>query len=241
MKILGKIVFIISLCVLGFSLYKLIPIVTDRVQSKHEFKMLENIAFKPVIEQDSNDSIDDEIENLNWDELHAINPDIIAWIAQEDTPINYPVLKGKTNDTYLRRTPEGKYSSAGSIFVESSIEKPFNQFLTIVYGHQVYSANTMFSTLKHYVKDPQYIVEHPTMTIYTEEDIFILNIYGAAIVRGDDPLIYSCNDNYEYLSHLSKINIYDSTVLTKDRIVVLSTCVNNGINRYIVYGYLTKV
>ena len=42
---------------------------------------------------------------VDWNELKAINPDIVGWIYVDALPtINYPVLKGEDNEYYLHHT-----------------------------------------------------------------------------------------------------------------------------------------
>ena len=43
---------------------------------------------------------------------------MVGWIYSPDTVINYPVMKGETNDTYLHTMLNGQYNSSGSIFMD---------------------------------------------------------------------------------------------------------------------------
>ena len=49
-------------------------------------------------------------KDIDWNKLRKINPDIVGWIKIKDTKINYPVVKGKTNRTYLHTDFNKKYN-----------------------------------------------------------------------------------------------------------------------------------
>jgi len=55
-------------------------------------------------------------KEINWKKLKKINPDIVGWIKVKGTKINYPVVKGKTNHTYLHTDFNKKYSYGGVFF-----------------------------------------------------------------------------------------------------------------------------
>ena len=43
-------------------------------------------------------------KHINWNKLKKINSDIVAWIYVKGTNIDYPVVQGKTNQSYLHTT-----------------------------------------------------------------------------------------------------------------------------------------
>lgn len=101
----------------------------------------------------SNDS-----DKIDFDKLLQKNPDTRAWIKLKRTNINYPIVQGSNNDFYLYRMFNKEYNRKGSIFVDSRIENPFQDFMTIVYGHNM-KDNTMFSHLMDY-KDQEFYDKH---------------------------------------------------------------------------------
>ena len=57
---------------------------------------IQMLGLKPV----QNES-DDGNEAPSFDELHAVNPDVCGWVTIDGTQIDYPILQGETNLTYI--------------------------------------------------------------------------------------------------------------------------------------------
>ena len=68
------------------------------------------LQLKPKAEEDGGASFEDLLE---------INPDVRAWITLDGTNIDYPVLQGENNLTYINTDVYGKFALAGSIFLDS--------------------------------------------------------------------------------------------------------------------------
>ena len=52
-------------------------------------------------------------KKVDFQELLAVNPDIVGWIYCEDTVIDYPVAQCADNDTYLTTGYDKAYNGAG--------------------------------------------------------------------------------------------------------------------------------
>lgn len=104
-------------------------------------------------------------KKVDFAALTAANPDIVGWIYCPGTVIDYPVLRGETNDTYLRHDYTGEYNINGSIFVDSGNRGTFEDANTIVYGHHM-STGDMFACLDQW-QDQQFYEEHPVMWLLT--------------------------------------------------------------------------
>ena len=76
-------------------------------------------------------------DTLGFQELQSMNSDVIAWITVYDTPIDYPVVQGKDNWEYVNKNAEGEYSLTGAIFMDSENNPDFQDFNTILYGHNM--------------------------------------------------------------------------------------------------------
>ena len=155
--IIRKIILAICIVVFIYSAYNLITILLDYKKIDDEFNDLRN-EYVENVDQKS------QYMNINWQELLTRNSDVIGWVAIPDTNINYPILYGETNDTYIRTTIDKEYSIAGSIFVDSNNHNPFVDLNTIMYGHNMKN-DSMFSDLNEYL-DSEYGKTHPYVYVY---------------------------------------------------------------------------
>lgn len=113
---------------------------------------------------------------VDFEALQAINPDITAWIYCEDTLINYPVLHGETNDTYLRHLYDHSYLISGSIFIEAANRRNFADANTIIYGHYM-NNGTMFGILSGW-EDQAFYEAHQVLWILTPDMDYKVEILG---------------------------------------------------------------
>lgn len=96
--------------------------------------------------------IEDSTENNKQDEinlksLHDINSDLIGWLKIENTELNYPVVKSKIKNFYLRKDFYKKYSSYGTPFLASECNENSNNL--VIYGHHMKNRK-MFGCLEDY-------------------------------------------------------------------------------------------
>ena len=98
------------------------------------------------------DSAGDGIPQVDFDELEAINPDVIGWIYVPNTVINYPVVQTDNNTTYLTRLFDLSGNGSGSIFMDMDGTAPGAvDEQTTLYGHHMYD-NTMFKIVDDTLK-----------------------------------------------------------------------------------------
>lgn len=117
--------------------------------------------------------------------LKEINDDCVAWIYIEDTVINYPVLQGSDNAYYLKHLIDGKWNSAGSIFMDSRVNADLSDRHSIIYGHHMKNG-TMFSGLAQYKKQAYYD-EHPTGLLITPEQTYQIEFFAGYVAKVNDP------------------------------------------------------
>lgn len=166
--------------------------------------------------------------DIDFAALRRINPDVIGWLYYKDMHIDYPVVKGPDNETYLSKMFNGEWGGCGTLFADCITEAPFRQFNTIVYGHHMRDGS-MFAQLKK-LKDPEFWKEHPRLELITPEGRYHLEIW-AFLNQPADSSIYTTNmvsetEKADYLALASGMADYttDVEVTTEDRLVVLSTC-----------------
>lgn len=86
-------------------------------------------------------------QQVDFESLRQLNPDIVAWIRIEAAGIDYPVVQGEDNEHYLHYTFRGEASIAGSIFMDYRNKGDFTDGKTILYGHNMRDGS-MFAGLK---------------------------------------------------------------------------------------------
>ena len=114
---------------------------------------------------------------VDFEALCSLNPDVEGWIYCPDTVINYPVLRGETNDTYLHHAYDHSYNYAGSIFSDSENAPAFSDPSTIIYGHHM-NDNSMFATLDSWQKQ-DYFDDHPVMWLLTPTQDYKITLFSA--------------------------------------------------------------
>ena len=181
-----------------------------------------------------------------FEALHEINGDICGWITIHGTAIDYPVMHGETNDSYIRTTYSGGYSVGGSIFMDSANSADFSDMHTIIYGHSM-ADGTMFKTLYNFTdsgfrdRNPYVYIDLPDRRLIYEVfsqyyTMYWDNVYQEYYEAGPEQL--------EFLQRLSAASEYpvDYEPKEDDRIITLSTCYGRtGTEyRYVVHAVLVR-
>ena len=174
--------------------------------------------------------------------LKEANEDIVGWIYFEDEEISYPILQGDTNDVYLKTSYQGKASRAGSIFLDSKNGSDFEDFHSLIYGHNMRD-KSMFGKLSYYREDTAYYNGHEYFQIITPEKKFRYEIIACKSVSEDNPIYDLSNvDQYGCDEYLQNMILKNSmlgigiTAYESDHFVTLSTC-TSGENRFIVSAF----
>lgn len=167
-------------------------------------------------------------DSRDWAVLQKKYKDIKAWLKQDGTVINYPVAQADDNQYYLYRLISGKWNVKGSLFIDFRNKHPFQDFLTVIYGHRM-KDHSMFWHIADYRK-ASYYSRHPDMMLYTPDGNYKLKIFAAATIPASSPR-YQFNfktkrDKQEYLNWIQKKTVLHTNVKVsaEDHIVMLSTC-----------------
>ncbi len=110
--------------------------------------------------------------------LYKINPDIAGWLEIENTGIDYPVVQGEDNNTYLDRNFRKKKDKRGTIFMDYRNDARIKGSNMVLYGSNL-NDSTMFSNLVNY-KEISYYQEHPIIqfdTVYEEAQWKIIGAF----------------------------------------------------------------
>ena len=183
---------------------------------------------------------------VDFETLQKENPDIYAWITIPGTDIDYPVVQDSTDNTYyLNHAADTSLSDSGAIYSEKENAKDFDDYLTVLYGHNM-KDGSMFGTLKNFVQDGVYESD-PYFWIYTPERIYKYEIFNCSTVGAvSNTYTLEFGSRKEFQNYLDKALMQsqvDSSkvkVKSSDKIVTLSTCTGDEETRFVVQGKLVR-
>lgn len=183
-------------------------------------------------------------KSINWEKLHKINPDVIAWVKIKDTNIDYPIVSAPDNDKYLHTKFNGEYGEAGTLFADAKTVSPFEQFNTIIYGHHMRDGS-MFNNLKKF-KERDFFDSHKTFELFTPKQNYTVNIlsfYDDYAYSEIYKTVFSSqgekNKYIQYLNDNVHLLYQNDKVKANDKIILLSTCAYEFEDaRYVLVGRL---
>lgn len=218
---------VIMLLALAVFLYSAVQLVLIFLQDKEIDDLYNEIpsTVVPGIEEES----DPMALKIDFGALAGINTDIKGWLVVPQCNVNYPVLLGATNDTYLRTAYNKTYSFAGSLFLDYRNTKLFSSRHPIIYGHNQENSR-MFSNLVKY-RDAAFAKENRYFYLYTKDCTYKYEIFSTYVVDAyADTYQLGFESDAAFNSWLAKIKgqssvTYDVSVSASDQILTLSTCV----------------
>lgn len=221
-----NLILIVALLVSGaYSVYALWD--NNQVLSAAGDVQADMIQLKPQIEPEAEDN------SASFEELLAINPDVVGWVSLDNTRVDFPVLQGASNLTYINTDVYGNFALAGSIFLDSRNSRDFSDSYCLLYGHHMANGN-MFGDLDLY-KDEDFFRANRTGTLILPEKTYNLEIISCMLVGASDDYIfepdstrYNINSLLQYAE--TKSLFVNEDVLTRAKetedlqILALSTC-----------------
>lgn len=231
-KFIYSFIMIILVGVFAYSAYKIYTIQHEYNEGEDTYN---DITTDVIVEVDNGSGSGENKEEksevpvkVDFKKLKKVNNDIIGWINNPGTVINYPVVQGKDNEYYLKHLYTGAYNSSGTPFLDSNIKSDFSEKHSIIYAHHMKNGS-MFSSITDY-KNKSYYEKHKNMYLITPTNNYRLEVFSAYVTPADsDIYMRGFGEDEQYEQYINKI-ISKSTVkmgvnVTKeDRIVSLSTC-----------------
>lgn len=173
--------------------------------------------------------------SADFSQLLQINPDICAWISMDGTKIQYPVVQGETNLSYINQDIYGDFALAGSIYLDARNSANFTDTYSLLYGHHM-DGNRMFGDLDLY-KDAAFFEKNHTGALILPQQTYTLEILSCLLVNASDEMIFlptywqpeNQNELFAYIAkHALHIHpdLLDSLMHTTDpvHLLALSTC-----------------
>ena len=164
----------------------------------------------------------------SFDELLAINPDVVGWISLDNTNIDYPVMQGETNLTYFNMDIYGDFALGGSIYLDSRNDPNFNDPYSLLYGHFMDSGR-MFGDLEKY-KEEEFFEANQSGNLLMEDKVYELEVYATILVSASDEAIFNpplWQDNISGLIEYAESNalyLNSSAIEESTQILAFTTC-----------------
>lgn len=173
-----SLVVVVSLCLAGaYAAYALWD--NNRIYTAAQDVQADMLKIKPALEKDG---------SASFEELMAINQDVSAWVTLDNTNIDYPVLQGKNNLTYINTDVYGNFALAGSIFLDSRNDKAYHDNFSLLYGHYM-EGGRMFGDLDLY-KDEQFFAANRTGTLTLPDRAYGLEIFSCLLIPASEDMIF---------------------------------------------------
>lgn len=199
---------------------------------------IKSIATQEVKEDEDLKIVEDENESSRKrvEELQKNHKSVIAIIEIPNTEILYPIVQGKDNFFYLDHDKDGNYHPFGEVFLDTNNKSDFSDKNSIVYGHNIRSAKTIFNELLNY-ENQEYFNKHKHIYIYTLEGIKKFEILSVFRAEPEEPyreILFK--DNIDFGHFIRKY--YERSLVSREyidgnRILTLSTCFDNK-NRFVI-------
>ena len=235
--------FLLGAALIVAALIMLVPDLLNYKQSNDTYEALKEnyISEKPENTEVAEETGGDDSwwytdVDVNLEELQQVNADIIGWIRFDNLEqLSYPVLYSGDDEKYLRTDIYGNQTIAGCIFMEGMNTPDFQDYHTILYGHNMKNGS-IFGTLDSY-KKADYWKEHPIVRFYVDGEPRTYEVFAAV----ETQVLYEDEDGFRYYRYDGDIpeeeydelvtwlrghSDYDTEIVPEyeDQILMLSTC-----------------
>ena len=184
-------------------------------------------------------------------------PDALGWVKVPGTPVDYLFVLSKDNSDYLKKTPDGFYSNAGSIFADFRTNKDFlSNRHVVLYGHNMTNKGLMFNGITNFFNsnDRWDMFNLSEIQIVTADGLYIYKPFSLYITSDSRYIEYNFTDDNEWTNFLQeRLDLSNYSKYTKNlksyvkpstKLLTFSTCTNNYLDtseRYVMHCVLTKI
>ena len=257
-NILIKIIIIILIGILAFSVYKIVIWLIDTKSTKDlEKEILTNVVIQEINIDDENEDIEEEdygiyskfknvsLINVDISSLKKDNNDTVGWLQVPGTDINYPFVQTSDNNYYLKHDFLKNKRSGGWIFLDYRNNIDNLNSNNIIYGHQMKN-KTMFGTLLNVIKSDWLNNEdYHIIKVSTEKYNYLFQVFSVYSIPSETYYIQTDfateEAHQEFIDTILKRSVYnfETNVTTNDKVLTLSTCYSKG-NRLVLHSKLIR-
>ena len=179
----------------------------------------------------------DEGSPIDFAALQQECPNVVAWLNMPGADIDYPVVQGADNDTYLYADPQGNYNIDGSVFLDYRNGSLVSDLHAIMYAHNMIDG-TMFANLMRYQNAEFASGDAGAFNVYTPAGTLRYRVFAVNVVDAEDEaftLGFTDKTVFDgFVKQLKERSLVETGVdaTGNDHILTLSTCSNE--NRLIV-------
>ena len=166
----------------------------------------------------------------SFEELRAMNPDVMGWLTIYGTSIDYPIVKAqKDNFEYLSKDVEKNWTTCGALYVDVHNQWNFQDFNTIIHGHHM-ADHKMFGDLDLFTK-ADYFNEHQYANLYYDGQNHGVELFAILTIDAYNPIVHSTNlttdeAKQEFLDRIQKDKLLSRNldITMDDHLVTMTTC-----------------
>ena len=221
-------------------IYSLIEIVKWYIDNKQNEEIMEEISNAITVVEVG--QVTEENYKIDFNALKQVNSDTVAFLKVNGTEIEYPIVKTKNNEFYLKHSFDKTYNAAGWIFADYRNKLDSTDRNIVIYGHNRKNG-TMFSSLRNILKKEWYNnPENLKIQLITENEEVFYEVFS--IYQTEKEYYYlqtDFNNDDEYLNFIEtlknrSIKNFGVELKSEDQILTLSTCANDNNYRVVLHA-----
>ena len=224
MKRIKTLITVVLMGLIIFSASKVYPDLASHSNSEKETEIIQRLI------EDSSE--EERFSRKAWEMLHKENEDFMGYLMFDSGLIETPVVQGKDNDEYLRRSFEGKYDTQGVPFMDSMCSA-YSENITI-YGHNVYyDSNAKFSPLEK-LTDEKTADDNRTVFFYLEDECREYEVIAVVYITSEEaedmnyaqPSFVNMSQKSEWLKFMMEKSLIQAKAQPSpfDKFMTLQTC-----------------
>lgn len=183
--------------------------------------------------------------SVDFDELHEMNKEIVAWIFQAGTEFSFPIVQHDNNEYYLTHFYTDARNKTGTIFADCDNSPLFTDECTYLYGTSE-KKGAMFASLPNYVEH-DYWQEHPTMLLITPDGDYELEIFacvresGKAVQTWSSKQFAGQSEYDEFIDSVLKKTSLHTGIVPQwgEQLLALCTCERD--ERFVVFARMRPI
>ncbi len=185
--------------------------------------------------------------NINFAGMQQINPDLVGVLYIPSLELCYPVVQGKTDTEYLKKTFYGRENSSGCIFMDTATSPDLSDSNTFLFGHNM-KDGSMFGSLKRFYQEENLCKDNPYIYFYSEKVVRKYEIFSYYVTEADSDAYQGIADEAGYDAYVQRArnrSVYtpepdwdSDSFAERPDLLTLSTCsgASGGTQRFLVHG-----